>query len=145
MKRVVSIFLFLVILIIGLQPTLTIHFCGGELYSVDLMTGESVGLCCGKNTDDTSNHNHAKPLLTKPHTSCCHIQKIQISTDNYLRQARLNTTPVLPVYNNAWIVLNYMANRIESDNSFTIQHLFPPGGLNKQSIDVLAYMCIYRI
>ncbi|KAA6343978.1 hypothetical protein EZS27_008375 [termite gut metagenome] len=131
MKRGVSIFLFLVILIIGVHPTLTIHFCGGELYSIDLMTDESAVLCCGKSTDDMSN--------------CCHIQKIQISTDNYLRQAQLNTTPVLPAYDRAWITLNYTPNRIESANSFTIQHLFPPGGLNKQNIDILAYMCIYRI
>jgi hypothetical protein len=131
MKRDVSIFLFLVILIIGVHPTLTIHFCRGELYSIDLMTDESAVLCCGKNTDDMS--------------SCCHIQKIQISTDNYLCQVQLNTTPVLPAYDSAWITLNYIVNRVESDNSFTIQHLFPPGGLNKQSIDILAYMCIYRI
>jgi hypothetical protein len=109
------------------------------------MTDESAGLCCGKNMADRSYHNHTEPLITESYTSCCHIQKIQIDTDNYRRKAQLDITPVLPVYANAWVTLIYMMNRIESAHSFNLQHLFPPGKLNKQNINVLAYMCSYRI
>ncbi|KAA6339807.1 hypothetical protein EZS27_012284 [termite gut metagenome] len=147
MRRIISILLIFVVLMAGAHPVFAIHFCGGKLYSVGLMTNESVRPCCGENAaTDTSYSGHTESLLfTESHTSCCHIQKVQISTDDYQRQAQLNTPPVLPAFDSAWIILNYISNWIEPDKSLIIQHLFPPGGLSRQNIDVLASICIYRI
>ncbi|KAA6349932.1 hypothetical protein EZS27_002671 [termite gut metagenome] len=147
MKRILSIFLILVMLTAGAHPVFAIHFCKGKLHSVSLMTNKSVKPCCGESAAaDAPYSGHTESLLvTESHASCCHIQEVQISTDDYQRQAQLNTIPVLPAFESAWIILNGISNRIEPDNSSTIRHLFPPGGLNKQNLDVLASICIYRI
>ncbi|KAA6333511.1 hypothetical protein EZS27_018084 [termite gut metagenome] len=147
MRRIISILLILVMLVAGAHPAFAIHFCGGKLHSVGLMTSESVRPCCGENTAADALYSGQRESLsvTESHTSCCHIQKVQISTDDYQRQAQLNTPPVLPAFDSAWIILNYISNWIEPDKSLIIQHLFPPGGLSRQNIDVLASICIYRI
>jgi hypothetical protein len=147
MKRIISILLIFVMLIAGAHPVFAIHFCGGKIYSAGLMTNESDGLCCGEGAaDDASYSGHTESLsVTESHASCCHIQKIPFSTDEYQQRAQLNTFPVLPAFGGAWIVLNYLLNRIEPDNSLILRHFFPPGGLHNQCIDVLASMCVYRI
>ncbi|MDR2858881.1 MAG: hypothetical protein LBV64_00590, partial [Mediterranea sp.] len=105
MKRILSIFLILVMLTAGAHPVFAIHFCGGKLHSVSLMTNESVKPCCDESAAaDALYSGHTGSLLTESHASCCHIQEVQISTDDYQRQAQLNTIPVLPAFESTWII-----------------------------------------
>jgi hypothetical protein len=129
MRRIISIFLLIVVVTAGAHPTLVVHFCGGELYAVGF-TDESIQPCCAGSMDGD--------------TSCCRIHKIQISTDDYQHEIPL-VAPLLPTVENIWLTSNYALNRVKPDNSLVPQHLFPPGSLNKQSIDLLTYICIYRI
>jgi hypothetical protein len=77
---------------------------------------------------------------------CCHVQELQISTDDYLNQIQqLNVIHILPVFGNVWITLNYLSERVNFDKLLIAQRLFPPGGRYKQHIDLLTSICVFRI
>lgn len=161
MKRIVSIFLLLLMLVVGAHPVLAMHFCEGNLYSVSILNNdiekpccaanmesmsqpEETDSCCAENSDGKSHQEESR--LSKSHNDCCAIQKIKISTDDYQRQEKqLNIGHVIPSFDNVWFTLNYILNSIEPDNTIEIRQIFPPGGLTKQHIDLLTYICIYRI
>ncbi len=160
MKRIVSIFLLLLMLVVGAHPVLAMHFCEGNLHSVGILDNDieksccddmanmpqynEPQSCCAENSDATSHHKESG--LSKSHEDCCDIQKIKISTDDYQRQERqLNTNHILLSFDNVWFTLNYIINSIEPDNTVEVRQTFPPGGLINQHVDLLTYICIYRI
>jgi hypothetical protein len=134
-------------LMAGAHPVFFMHYCGEKISSVSL-TSENINPCCCENAVAMSHAGHAgteSSSVTQSHTSCCHIQKVPVSTDDYQQQTQLNISTVLPAFDSTWITLHHLSGHIEPDNTRTIRHLFPPGGLNRQGIDLLASICIYRI
>lgn len=148
-------------LVVGAHPVLAMHFCEGNLYSVGVLNNDIEKSCCTDNMEgmpqpekadscstgasDTASHQE-ESVLSKSNDNCCDIQKIKISTDDYQRQERqLNRGHLLPSFDNVWFTLNYILNSIEPDNTVEIKRTFPPGGLTKQHVDLLTYICIYRI
>lgn len=145
-------------LVVGAHPTLAMHFCGGKLHSVDFVSDRAETSCCSGMMKDMPQENDQLCIaetsssdniqLSNTHNGCCNTQKIQISTDNYRHQSQqLNVANILPSFDNIWFTLNYMSisQSVESDNLTIVKHTFPPEGLDKQNIDLLTYICIYRI
>jgi hypothetical protein len=143
MKRVVSIFLLFVMTTVGVHPVFVMHYCGDKLYAASLIKHEFIKPCCKSELADRSLQSDY-PLIKSP--ACCHIQGIQISTDDYLHQTQLlNVIHTLSVFDNVWITFNYPLDRVKSDKPLIAQRLFPPGGISKQHIDLLTSICIFRI
>ncbi|OJV91802.1 MAG: hypothetical protein BGO34_06705 [Bacteroidia bacterium 44-10] len=152
MKKVISIFLLLLMLVIGMHPVLAMHYCAGELYSFGVLSNEIEESCCGDmempQQEDNSCHttpNAQENNVLPSHENCCDIQQIELSTDDYQHQVQqFNLNKLLPSYENVWLVLN-MLIPTENDGITKISQYFPPGGLSLQNVDLLTYICIYRI
>ncbi|WP_139785137.1 hypothetical protein [Parabacteroides sp. Marseille-P3160] len=147
MKRIISIFLLLVMLVVGLQPVLNMHFCGGDLLSVSIVERSDEGGCCcaDKGHEPKAESNEASSLfLANEHRNCCVQQQIEIATDQYQVQS-FELSKLLLSLNHIWLAWDYTINYINPGHSVSIQHLFPPGGLNKLNLDLLAFVCVYRI
>lgn len=152
MKKVISIFLLLLMLVIGTHPVLAMHYCAGELYSFGVLNNEIEESCCEdmempqqENDSCHSNQNAQEYNILPSHENCCDIQKIEFSTDDYQYQAQqfyLNN--VLPTFESVWLALNLLIPTNNEGITKTSQY-FPPGGFSLHNIDLLTYICIYRI
>jgi len=138
MKRFISAILFLVMLVAAVQPTVAVHFCGGNFHSIGI--GEGKRSCCpvvcpeGELAGDVS--------LSEPVASCCSDYAIEIATDSCQQPPVVSLGDVfqtvfacLPVY------LSYEAVSLPllSDVSF------PPGGLAKHNTNILLLHCTLQI
>jgi hypothetical protein len=131
------------------------HFCAGELFSVNLTkTNQQNHSCCEKmenmpKEDCESNslsHYKSHSAFTGERGNCCTFKQVKLSTDDFNHQVQQsNLNNILPSFLNTWFVLYSVFSYLEFDNSVIIQRIFPPGGLNKLNIDLLSYICIYRI
>lgn len=66
MKKVISIFLLLLMLVIGgAHPVLAMHFCAGELYSFGVLNNEIEESCCEDMEMPQQGNDPA--ILTKMH------------------------------------------------------------------------------
>jgi hypothetical protein len=129
MKRAMSSFLLLILLLVAFQPTLVFHYCGGELSSVGLVKKESPKSCCGG-----ENKN------------CCSNHSLKIATDDYQVQQQEITeiAPQLPVP--AFFVSSDHLFSGEAFHSLVLHRIFPPGGSAGYSgADWLSLICVYRI
>ncbi|MBF0762034.1 hypothetical protein IR148_13395 [Dysgonomonas mossii] len=155
MKRFSSVLLSLIILVAGAHPVLAMHFCAGDFYSVDLAKpNQSNHSCCDKMEDmskencegGSQSHHKSDSSLTEEHGNCCTFKHVKLSTDDYdyqVQQSSLNN--IQPFFTTIWFVLYSALNYFEFDSSVIVQRIFPPGGLDKLNIDLLTYICIYRI
>jgi hypothetical protein len=144
MRRVISIFLLFVMATVGVRPVFVMHYCGNKLYAAGLIKHEISKPCCASAVVDRSLQSDY-PLIKSP--ACCHIQRLQISTDDYSHQTQpLNVIHTLPAFDSVWITLNYLLDELKCDKAFITQRLFPPGeGISKQNIDLLTFICVFRI
>jgi hypothetical protein len=140
MRRVISIFLLFVMASVGVRPIFIMHYCGDKLYAAGLIKHEIIKPCCDADMSLQSDYQLIKSL------PCCHIQGIQISTDDYLHPIQpLNVIHTLLAFDNVWIILNCLWDGIKFDKSLIAQRLFPPGGVSRQNIDLLTSICLFRI
>lgn len=154
MRRIISIFLLLTMLVMGAHPVLAMHFCEGKLFSVNLTDTQQGHSCCGSmskmSEEDCDNKLQAKKDIASVFSSnkagCCDFRQVRLSTDDFNNQQhQFNLNNIQLSFDNVWMVLYSVLNYSGSDYSVTTQHIFPPGGLNKLNIDLLTYICIYRI
>lgn len=159
MRRIISIFLLFTMLVTGAQPVLAMHFCEGKLYSVNLSNNEQDCSCCKEATCEMMTkvpegsygnpfqfHKGASSVYSSMKDNCCDFNRVKLSTDdfnNHLQQFNFNN--IQPSFENVWLVLYSDLNSPEFESPVTVRHTFPPGGLNKLHVDLLAYICIYRI
>lgn len=152
MKKAISIFLLLLMLVIGTHPVLAMHYCAGELYSFGVFSNEIEKSCCedmeipqqeDNSCHTTSNAQEHNILLS--HENCCDIQKVELYTDEYQYQVQqCNLNNVLPSVEHVWLALNLLIPT-ENEGITKNSQYFPPGGFSLQNIDLLTYICIYRI
>ena len=154
MRRIVSIILLLTMLVAGIQPVLAMHFCEGELRSVGLINNKQDHSCCGKitkmieeNCDNVSPfYKVTSSAYSGEEGTCCDFQQVKLSTDEFDRHLQqFNFNNIHPSFENVWLVPYSALNSLESEFPVTVQHTFPPGGLNKLHVDLLTYICTYRI
>jgi len=140
-------------LVVGTHPVLAMHFCAGELYSFGVLNSDIEKSCCGEmeisQQEDDSCHNttqktqeHNNNILPS-HENCCDIQKVEFSTDDYQVQ-QFNLSKILLSFENVWFTLNLLIPTEIDDTTKNSQN-FPPGGFSLLNIDLLTYICIYRI
>lgn len=146
-------------LVTGAQPVLAMHFCEGKLYSVNLSNDEQDCSCCKdavcEMTAKVSEENYDNPfqfhkgassVYSSVKDNCCDFKKVKLSTDDFnhhLQQFNFNNIQLS--FENVWLVPYPALNSPESEFSVTVEHIFPPGGLNKLHVDLLTYICTYRI
>jgi hypothetical protein len=138
MKKGISILLLLVMLVAGAHPVLAFHFCGGELYSFGIAGSGVEESCCSAGEPANASG------ISQSHTSCCDIQKISISTDDYQNQPQqINYQPVS--IDCIWLAPERLSYRIMPEIPLLTNNAFPPGGLAIQHMDILTGICIFRI
>lgn len=140
MQRTISLFLLLIILLAGMNPVLSMHYCGGDLFSVSIAdSNENDHSCCaGKGAGEES-------AVTCE--DCCDLQQVQLSTDDYNHQQvqQIDSGLLHPAFTYIWVALYNLVNPVEMDDTILARHYFPPQGLNRLNIDLLTSICIYRI
>ena len=131
-------------IIIGIHPILSVHFCGGELHSFALLSDSAEKSCCASMADMAEEaHTHS---ITDLHHNCCDTQTLQIATDDYQsQQQQITLNKPLLSFDKVWFALASVFELVESDDYTLVKNAFPPGGLYLQHVDILTYICIYRI
>jgi hypothetical protein len=137
-------------LVIGTHPVLAMHYCAGKLYSFGGLSNEIEKSCCkdmeipqqeGNSCHTIQNTQEHNILIS--HKNCCDIQKVELSTDDYQVQ-QYNLNNVLPSVEHVWLALNLLIPTKNEGITKTGQY-FPPGSFSLQHIDLLTYICTYRI
>lgn len=142
MKKLLSIFMLSIMLIVGIGPTLGMHFCGKKLHSVEVLSPQNKKSCCTKTTDSAQTNNESEIA----HKDCCETHKVQIATDTYQLQERvLNIAPLVGLLQPDWFTTNYRLLLVERDTTTIAKAYFPPDGFDVKDADVLSFICILRI
>jgi hypothetical protein len=146
MKKAIASFLLLIMMLTALQPTLALHFCGGDLRSVAI--GKMQKSCCETTMEKPLNplSAHAENRFYQPLNTCCSTYTIEVSTDNFQSPNRQLTNDFQQwVFNPVLFSAGILLKGIDSLISLSSIHLFPPGGLARNGVDLLAVICIFRI
>lgn len=136
MKRSVTLVIFVLLLLIAVQPALVFHFCSGRLAAMDIPLLEVESDCCfGMSTEDSQDG----AVISK---TCCHSSILELSTDDYVRQ---NTDqPVVPlvllfIYSKNFIAVSGTEPTVSSE--FIDSSLCLP----TEGRSLLSRFCIYII
>jgi hypothetical protein len=135
MKRILSILLMSLMLVVAIRPMMLTHFCMDSLVSVKVGIGSEDASCCCKHAQDGI------------HKKCCTLQKVTLSTDDYNYQPlQIDWHKVVPSFELLLPVLNeWCSTYLYVDKDSQSSHAFPPGGLNKLNLNLLTYICVFRI
>lgn len=149
MRRVISLFLLLLMALTTVQTTWTMHFCGGSLRYFGFATGES-GCCCGSMTDDEGcekeNTADGTPSLHALLESCCSDYTFKVSTDDYCPQEQnVSVEAAQQLAPSVSFLSDYPLNVLEPESQALVQHVFPPGAYALSGSDLLSLICILRI
>lgn len=129
-------------LVVGVGPTVGMHFCGKDLRSVEVLSKQNENGCCPKSANNVKNHDECASI----HKDCCEIREVQIATDSYQLQER--TSSLVPFYtllHADWFTTNFTSSLVEVDATSIVREYFPPGGFDAKDADVLGFICILRI
>ena len=146
-------------MIFAIQPVIAIHFCGGKLKSFDLFTvhtatdinsaglinlGDNHSCCDFYNTHEADNQNHGRYIAGN---SCCNTELLEFTTDDYQNKAEQQTSrPLSFSIENVGSVLTGIIQLPDPETDIrTPLTDFPPGGLFMKDVNLLTYICIYRI
>ncbi len=145
MKRAVSIFLLHIMMLVAIHPVVAMHFCGGKLFSLNLIQDNNDHSCCMVEENHFTQPSETDIDINQ--ASCCHFDTLEISTDEFQNQTN-STIPIslLSSMENNWFTINDLFSLNEPEKNTTCpQDEFPPKGLFMEDICLLAYICIYRI
>lgn len=144
MRKVSSHILFMIMLLVSIQPTLAMHFCGDSLHAISLPQPALEHHSCNMQCADNQAESHS----SFNNIPCCSIENVQVKTDTYqasethpdLNLQRYIVMELIPLY------LNYIYEpMLWDDSSLQILHKFPPRGLGQYTSDLLKNICIYRL
>lgn len=154
MRRTAAILLLPIMVIFAIQPVIAMHYCGGKLRSVDFSARQVVtdthinhgdpACCCHSHKTGTDKH---RDDLYITGSECCDTELVELSTDDYQNRIDLQTFRLLSVSIDN--IASIPAGTIqladpETDLRTPLQE-FPPGGLFLADINLLTYICTYRI
>jgi hypothetical protein len=146
MKKAIALFLFAIMTLTALQPTLALHFCGGSLRSVAI--GNVQKSCCETAIEKPINplSTHAENRLYQPINTCCSTYTVELSTDNFQSPAQQSTIDFQSLtFHSILFSINTLLKGINSPVSLSFGRQFPPGGLACNTVDLLTVICIFRI
>jgi hypothetical protein len=139
MKRILSVFLLIIMAFASVQTTWNRHYCGGILRSVTLADGNSA-CCCGDENQIEKNNSQGLPQINK---FCCSDYLLDIVTDNFdLSHVTIGTVWFM---SKAFLCHDDSLKLSEPESFSVLQYIFPPGRLAKYNADLLTLICIFRI
>ena len=158
MNRVIAIFLLHVMILVAIQPIVSMHYCEGTLRSFNLLNNQDVMACCDTPIKEISNDSccaiHDTESSSNNHIcdeslngDCCDFQTIQVSTDDFQSDnTKIGYDKSTQSLENIWIALvSHFKQEASYSNSSPLPDAFPADGLFLKDISFLTYICIYRI
>jgi hypothetical protein len=159
--------------VFAMQPVIAMHYCGGELKSLDLFARQTVTStdragrgdnhsCCNSRTSGDS-HKAGNPRTTEDSRraetarhgdelhftgdKCCNTEILELTTDDYQSKITQQDSRLLSFsIGNAGAIPIRPFKLPEPETGIrTPLHYFPPGGLFLKNVSILTYICIYRI
>ena len=152
MKKGVAILLTAIRLLTVIQPVVSLHLCMDTLFSVGFFV--EADACCdepmepGHHTPpgDVRNQKGSSTGINVHQEDCCEFRTIEITTDEFSRDAEQQSTHNLTQLNGAtWAVIHSLLHPVIPDNALNVTRLFPPVGLSRITTDLLTLICIFRI
>lgn len=154
MKRAIASILFIIMLISGIGPKLSIHFCGDHLSSVDFVAMQDRSdTCCGGQLALSSSsllQNDVPADIIESATSpvCCHSFYFHIEVDSFERISPVyfaNFISSVVVYS-----VDILHNKIVSSFDVHIHKLHPEEnliskGFGQLRANLLTYICTFII
>lgn len=137
MKRIYTILVSVLVLLIAVQPILAFHFCSGHLASIEISSLDGASGCCS----DTSSDNISNEQIIGG--SCCHTSVFELKTDNYLQQDK--DQQVLPFSVLTFIYVRNIVADIVSESTFTSKPKNSPVYLLTKGREILMRFCVYII
>jgi hypothetical protein len=129
MKRITAISMILSLLLTAMQPAVVLHYCKGSLYSVGFIKNELPKSCCSGSE----------------HKNCCSNRILKITTDDFQIQQPVSGGIVPLILSPVLFVLSDNLYPSESPDLLLLQQIFPPGGLARRQVDLLAFVGNFRI
>lgn len=158
MNRTTAILLLPIMMIFAIQPVIALHYCAGELQSLNLFArqttmdsspahvanGGNNHSCCDSHQTETSRHDcewHATG------DGCCDIQLLELTTDDYQNKVEQPASRLLPLsFDTVGAILTRLYKLSDPIIDIRTPHPdFPPEGLFLKDVSLLTYICIYRI
>lgn len=158
MSRTTAILLLPIMMIFAIQPVIALHYCAGELQSLNLFArqttmdsspvhvanGGNNHSCCDSHQTETSRHDcewHATG------DGCCDIQLLELTTDDYQNKVEQPASRLLPLsFDTVGAILTRLYKLSDPITDIRTPHPdFPPEGLFLKDVSLLTYICIYRI
>ncbi|SFS75561.1 hypothetical protein SAMN05216365_11654 [Porphyromonadaceae bacterium NLAE-zl-C104] len=158
MSRTTAILLLPIMMIFAIQPVIALHYCAGELQSLNLFArqttmdsspvhvanGGNNHSCCDSHQTETSRHDcewHATG------DGCCDIQLLELTTDDYQNKVEQPASRLLPFsFDTVGAILTRLYKLSDPITDIRTPHPdFPPEGLFLKDVSLLTYICIYRI
>ncbi len=147
MKRISTSILLLLMLMLSMHPILSMHFCEGELESLNLLTSSKSNVCCM--TSEVGDVESAKFAFLKhieSDNSCCTTTNIEVVTDNFTADSSQSIqSPTESTNMLSWFVVNYLINLTTPDVTVKPNFNFPTYGSYLKTLDFLSLICVYRL
>lgn len=148
MRKVISIFLLNLMVVIAVHPVVAMHFCGGQLHSQSLYKPDNIHNCCHTSVHDLVLHEFAFAALDAQHEalSCCDFQVVELPTKEYQHQTEedLTISPQITEIS-TWLQTAVLPEIHQLQQEAVHYNSFPPEGLFLQDLNRLSYICILRI
>lgn len=170
MNRIAAILLLPIMVIFAMQPVIAMHYCRGELKSLDLFArqtatdinpvdaagrGDNHSCCNSRTTGNSGTNEDPGRVGTARHghelhftgDKCCSTEILELTTDDYQSKITQQVSRLLSFsIDNAGAILTRLFKLPEPETDIrTPLHDFPPGGLFLKDVSILTYICIYRI
>lgn len=158
MKKIISINMLLILLVVSLQPAIAMHFCGGRLDSIDLFEPTEKTSCCEiSNSASPTQHqcevsysnlpdiyNFTVELISE---NCCDTQNIHFQTDDFQSEInQLSFNQLVRFIELPWLTIKKAAGEIETNKVITtLSDAFPPNGLFIKVLTISTFICVFLI
>lgn len=154
-RRATALFLLLITVMFTIRPAVAMHYCMGEVHSFNLYQYQEDQLACAEHAEEVEveaaffslNEFQAENTFSGMQSGCCDDTFLELTTDAYGSQAkpliaRVLSSPVL----DGVLFAAYLPNQLAMEAELLPSPIeFPPKGYFLKDIDLLTYICIYRI
>ena len=147
MKRILTSILLLLMLTFSVHPTLSLHFCGDELKSLNIGVLSNDNMCCMPSEINDSQHLKFATLeLEGSENCCCATTNIEVVTDNFITNSSQSIeSPTETSFIPGWFILSYLVNLTASETAVEKYTYSPTEGSYIKTLDFLSLVCIYRL
>lgn len=133
MKNVIAILMIVLTLVSSTHITMALHFCNGDLQSVDLITlGDSS--CCGEHKKEGS----VQRIVTIQGVPCCENTHLEMDSDSYSISEQINSIkndsdfpPISLIYSSQQLF------DLEDEERNSLGNHFHSDHINKSGFDLL--------